>query len=325
MSKLKAARITYLDADGRTVTLALDAQTDRERRQARVGVLEPGPTEVGCYPDVTRTTQAGVVFTAGGVVENRTITGRLSVPKNSGQDGTFTLRNCELVGPTAAPAGGDGIIAATGANHLVLILEDCTLHPQAVNYYRNGAMGHHVVMRGCDVYGGVDGFDVFNTNDPAGPTGVVLEGNRFRDVAYFAANAAGAPGSQTHSDPLQIMGGSGTRVVGNSFQGFLADGALNTHGTNVANACIMIKDDVGQITDLVIRNNWFDGGRVPINIALDTPPKGMGDIVICDNVFGPNSDSAYAITMPAAVSPGVVCTGNVYADGSGPVLVNRNA
>lgn len=317
--------VAYTDETGHTSTVSLTGQSERDRRQARLGVFEPGDGDVGVYADVPRTVYPGVTFSPGLVVENAMITNRLSVPKNSGQDlQPVTLRNCELVGPLIVPAGGDGIIAATGANHLVLILEDCTIHPQAAHYFRNGAMGHHVVMRGCDVYEGVDGFDVFNSSDPDGPTGVVIEGSRFHRSSYFAANPAGTPGSQTHNDTgLQIMGGSGTRIVGNSFLGFLAGGAVNTHGTNTANSCIMIKPDSGTISDLVIRNNWFTGGRVPINLAQDTAGRVLGEgICIIDNVFEHDSDVDIAVLMPASAT-GVVCTGNVYADGS-TAVISRN-
>lgn len=314
--------LTATDQDGRVGTLTIGSQTERERRAALT--TKPGPGDYGVYSGVARTTQAGVTITAGGLVESRTVTGRINLPAQGGQaNAPMVLRNCELVGPTAAPAGGDGIIAGTGANHIPLVLEDCTIHPQVAHYFRNGAMGHHIVMRGCDVYGGVDGMDVFNSSDPTGPTGVVIEGCRFHDSSYFASNAAGDPDSQTHNDTgLQIMGGSDTRIVGNVIDGFLAGGALNTHGTNVSNACIMIKPDVGTITNLEIRGNWFDGGRVPINLAQDGVRVLGSGIVISDNVFGPNSDSATMISIPAS-APGVVCTGNVMTDGS-PAQVSRN-
>jgi hypothetical protein len=321
-----AVTFTATDQDGRTGTLTVGL-SERERRAAQLGVVRPEQGDVGVYDGVARTVQAGVTFTPGALIQNKTITGRLSVPAQSGQgNAPVILRNCELVGPTTAPAGGDGIIAATGANHVQVILEDCTLRAQATHYFRNGAMGHHVTMRGCDVYDLVDGMDVFCSSDPTGPTGVMIEGSWFHDSSYFAANPAGDPDSQTHNDTgLQIMGGSGTRIIGNRVDGFLGNGVLNTHGTNRSNACIMIKPDVGTITDLVIRLNWFDGARVPINLAQDTAGRILGDgIVISDNVFGRSADAGpdYSILMPASASS-VVATGNVHTDGL-PAVVRRN-
>jgi hypothetical protein len=319
---------TATDQDGRIGSLTVNViGSERERRAAQLGLVKPGPGDVGVYAGVTRTAQAGVTFTPGSVIENKTITGRLSVPAQSGQNNApVILRNCELIGPTAAPAGGDGILAATGANHVPVILEDCTLHAQATNYFRNGAMGHHFTMRGCDVYDLVDGADIFCSSDPTGPVGVVIEGSWFHDSSYFASNPAGDPDSQTHNDTgIQIMGGSGLRFIGNRVDGFLGNGALNTHGTNRSNACIMIKPDSGTISDLVIRNNWFDGGRVPLNLAQDTNGRVLGDgIVISDNVFGRSADAGpdYSILMPASASS-VVATGNVHTDGS-PAVVRRN-
>lgn len=311
-----------MPADG-TLSIVVN-QRERDRRALRLAAgLRPGPAEVGVYSGVPRNYLSGITFTPGTVVENATIAGRLSVPAQSGQDqAPVILRNCELVGPITSPTAGDGILSATGANHVPVILEDCTLRAQSPNYFRNGIMGHRFTMRGCDVYDLVDGVDIFNGADKTGPMGVTIEGSRFHDLSYFPANPAGAPGSQTHNDPLQIMGGSGIRIVGNVFEGTLGGGALNTHGTNTANSCIMIKPDSGGISDLVIRNNWFSGGRVPINLAQDGS-RTLGDgIVVADNVFEGGSDVDLAVLMPATAI-GVVCTGNVNADGT-PARISRN-
>jgi len=327
---MTTVQVTVIDQDGRTGTVSFDVveQTERERRSALVGVVKPDASTVGVYADVPRSPQSGATLTPGLLLQNKTITGRLSPPAQSGQNNPpAVLRNCELLGPLTVPASGDGILAGWGANHVPVVLEDCTIHAQALNYYRNGVMGHHITLRNCDVYDVVDGFDIFNSNDPAGATGVVVEGSWFHRSSYFDANPAGDANSQTHNDTgFQIMGGSGTRIVGNRVDGFLGGGAVNTHGTDRSNACIMIKPDVGTISDLVVEKNWLDGGRVPINIAQDAGSSriiGTG-IIIRDNVFGRSADAGpdYTALMPASASS-VICTGNVYTDGT-PAVIRRN-
>jgi hypothetical protein len=262
------------------------------------------------------------------VYENKTLTGRWSTASNSGQtNAPITFRNVDFTGAVAGPAADDACVAVWGANHIGVVLEDCRVTPQQMHYFRNGVSGHHFILRRCEVARGVDGVKVFNTNDPAGPTGAEIYGSWFHDSAWFDANPAGAAGSGTHNDTgVQLLGGSGFRFVGNVVDGYLADGELNTHGTNHSNSCLMIKPDVGDINDAVIDRNWFDGGAVPINIAQDAGTGrviGTG-IVISNNVFGHGARLGpdYSVLMPASAT-GVTTFGNVMSTGE-PANVRRN-
>jgi hypothetical protein len=314
--------LTATDQDGRTGTASCSTGTERDRRDGLgdYGSYRPAPADVGLYPGVSRGTVTSLATTAGGLYENLTINGRWSTASNSGQtNAPIMFRNVDFRGATAAPAADDGCVAAWGANHIPIVLEDCRISPQVMHYFRNGLSGHHVTMRRCEVLRGVDGVKIFNTNDPAGDMATAILGSWFHDSAYFAANPAGDAGSQTHNDTgMQILGGSNIQIIGNVVDGFLADGALNTHGTNQSNSCLMIKPDVGNISNVIIRNNWLNGGRVPINLAQDAGTGrtlGTG-IVINDNVFGPDADLGpdYSVLMPASAT-GVTTTGNMMLTG----------
>lgn len=322
---------TVVDANGHTAsataTATIGTELDRRNALGAYGSYRPAPADVGLLPDVARVTVTSLATVAGGVYENKTLNGRWSTASNSGQtNAPITFRNIDFLGAVAAPAADDGCVAAWGANHIPIVLEDCRISPQVVHYFRNGLSGHHVTMRRCEVYRGVDGVKVFNTNDPTGDVATSIKGCWFHDSAYFPANPAGDADSQTHNDTgVQLLGGSGFEFVGNVVDGFLASGALNTHGTNQSNSCLMIKPDVGTITNALIDRNWFDGGRVPINLAQDGTARVLGSgIVITNNVFGHGADLGpdYSILMPATASS-VVATGNVHTTGEA-ANVRRN-
>jgi hypothetical protein len=323
---------TVTDAGGHTATAtttATIAGTELERRNAlgAYGTYRPAPADVGLLPDVARSTVSSLATVAGGLYENKVIAGRWSTASNSGQtNAPITFRNVDFTGATAAPAADDGCVAAWGANHIPIVIEDSRITPAVLHYFRNAISGHHVTLRRCEIARGVDGMKVFNTNDPTGPTGVAVYGSWFHDSAWFDQNPAGDAGSATHNDTgLQILGGSGTTFVGNVVDGYLANGALNTHGTNHSNSCLMIKPDVGNISDVLIDRNWLDGGAVQINLAQDGTGRVLGtNIVISNNVFGHGARLGpdYSILMPSTAT-GVVTTGNVHTTGE-PANVRRN-
>lgn len=315
---------TVTDLAGQVGTLSATCtitSSERERRDAlgAFGTYRPAPADTGLYPDVARAPISSLAMSAGGVYENKTLNGRLSTASNSGQtNAPITLRNMDLLGAVAAPAADDACFACWGANHIPVILEDCRITPQVLHYFRNCLSGHHFTMRRCEVARGVDGVKVFNTNDPAGPLGVDIRGSWFHDSAWFNADPSGTPGSGTHNDTgVQLLGGSGFTFVGNVVDGYLADGALNTHGTNHSNSCLMIKPDVGTIADVLIDRNWLDGGAVPINFAQDGTARVLGtNIVVSNNVFGHGARLGpdYSVLMPASAT-GVTTFGNVMTTG----------
>ncbi len=213
------------------------------------------------------------------------------------------IRRCIIRGNKTVVASGSNAclsIVGGGSNFLV---EDVTIFPEFPNYHQNGInVNQPGTIRRCNISGTVDGIMIYGS-------GVKVYDSYFHDfVKYPTGHVDGGP---THNDAIQLQGGVGVRIEGNTLVG--AD-----------NAAIMITQDAGYVNDLVIANNYLDNGGCSINFGSNGPPK--TNIVMRDNRFGKNQRNAgCAIIRNATQTVFSVLQNNVWDDTGAAVSVTRGS
>lgn len=203
------------------------------------------------------------------------------------------IRRCIIRGnKDVAAIGGSNAclsIVTGGTNYLV---EDVTILPEFPNYRQNGInVNQPGTFRHLNISGTVDGMMIYGS-------GVKVYDSYFHDfVKYPTGHTNGGP---THNDCIQLQGGIGVRIEGNTLIG--AD-----------NAAIMVTQDVGPVSDLVIADNYIDNGGCSINFGSTGPPK--TGIVLRNNRFGRNQrNTGCAIIRNATQTVLTVNQGNVWDD-----------
>lgn len=147
-----------------------------------------------------------------------------------------------------------------------------------------------------------DGFtleraDVHNCSDGVRANGeVVIVDSWIHDLAR-------TPGS--HNDSIQTTQGRNIRIEGNTLEPYRAD------TDDPMNAAYILKEDQGDIDDVVFSGNYVNGG----NFTLFVIGEGMENVSVTDNVFG--RDHRYGPLRIDAT--GIDVRGNVYADNGEPV------
>jgi hypothetical protein len=190
-------------------------------RAALVGgtyIPSPGPTMRGdtadgattgviAGTDLTTVTGDQIITTAGQVVENLdVVNGRIIV-----RAANVTIRNCWVGGHVAT--GNSGLIDATHANCVGLVVEDCTLIPDNPSYWWNAIMGRRYTIRRCHWQWTVDGCrDSVAPGHPAVanpglPLDIIVEQNYGGPLSFFSPDPNHTGDNRVHSDHIQIESG----------------------------------------------------------------------------------------------------------------------
>lgn len=218
----------------------------------------------------------------GAVVEGRDISGFLIIQANN-----VTVKNTIIRGRT--PSGNGAYInikSGTG-----IIIQDTEIAPTVPSVYLDGIWGSNFTGVRLNIRGGVDGMKIDNNTR--------IESSYIHDLAYFASDPNQGGGS-THNDGIQILEGTGIRLVGNNIPMIRSN-----------NAAVQVTQDYGVVSDLVASGNWFDGGGCTINIAHKTRAS-LSGVTFMNNRFGRNS--SYSCPILLSTQSNVSLTNNVYDD-----------
>lgn len=181
-----------------------------------------------------------------------------------------------------------------------IVIEDVQILPSAPTVYMDGVWASGATLRRMDIQGGVDGVK-------AG-SGTTIEYSYIHDLVSFDSDP-NQGGGATHNDCIQILDGDVLRVTGNQL----------VAGTD-QNAAIQVTQDFGPVTDLVIANNWADGGGCTFNFSHNG-----GDslaVTTQDNRFGRNS--YYDCPILKSTQTTLTSSGDVYDDTGDPVPVQTH-
>lgn len=177
-----------------------------------------------------------------------------------------TIRNSRLHGGPGIPASNTGIIDATGAGVVNLVIEDSTIVPDRPSYYRDGIVGHDYTARRNHIQGTNDGLGIFNR--PGGPpeANVTAEGNYIHSLTFWSNDPAHSDG--THNDGIQVQGGENIRIAGNTIVANARPGRGSGPSPRGGHAGIgiMLQQNVARLGNVVVERNWVDDGQSSINI-----------------------------------------------------------
>lgn len=236
---------------GAIAMMSLNAMAYEVAGSHNTGVI-PGSILEPIYGDIK--------ITKPGVYENLDVHGFVIVRASN-----VMIRNCRVRGGRAS--NWHGLIHATSAAVSNLLIENVSLVPEYPSYWLTGVLGHDYTARYVDVYQTVDGFGVYNTHNPGGPTNVTIEYCYCHHLAYYEPNPNHWD-NRSHNDCIQIQGGSGTIVRFNTLHAYNSNkvGTLNfDHPQALSGIMLNAQRTTGKTTDVVIEDNLILGGEIAIN------------------------------------------------------------
>jgi hypothetical protein len=196
--------------------------------------------------------------TPGQVVEGLDIHGYVNVTAPN-----VTIRDSIVRGGTT-PTRGRGLIRDTTASATNLLVEDTELAPDRPSVYLDGLQGWNFTARRLDIHGTVDGVKIHGNK-------VRVESSWIHDLVAYDHDPA-QNGGPSHNDGVQILGGSGIVLTGNSISGGPASG-------------IQVTQSQGSVRGLVIEGNFIDRGTCAVKLQ-NAPLSTLGPVVARDNRIG---------------------------------------
>lgn len=285
---------------------------------------KPNDATTGVPDGISLTRHDGdlIIKQDGTVIENMDVHGFISI-----RAANVTIRN-SIVRGSGPGSYSTGLISCLDAKCRGAVIDHVTLVPKTPSPWITGILGHDYTARNVDVYHTVDGFGIFDTNDPNGNVDVVIENSWCHDLAYFAKDPQQNNGP-SHNDCIQIQGGGNVRIVGNRLDAFMSTKAGDqSYDARNRGAGLMVTPNVGPVTGAVVRGNWFDGGYASAHFQANKfSPMRFG--TFAENKFGRNQydygrGSKYQIRVKPGVSFDNNLSTNVWEDGSGPLVEGRD-
>lgn len=296
-----------------------------------VGSYRPAAGTAGVPTGTKLTQQLGnmTLSTPGQVIQDLDIHGKVSITAAN-----VTIRRCIIRGTN----GGDTCVAATNAAVSGAVIEDCLIVPEFPSRLQNGISGHDFTVRRCEFRDCVDYIGLWNTAAVSPyQLNVTVEANYMHDMTYFSPDAGHAD-NQTHNDGIQIQGGLGAVIRGNSIEAYYGPngsaqpdnlGPTPTGDTSPSLSCLLFNNNVGVTGSHVIEDNWLLGGYVPVNCG-GAPGRDLGRM--WRNKFsGDSAPGSGGIPQTILLTATQTCdTGdgtanqNVFDNSAQPVLVRHN-
>lgn len=224
-------------------------QTKPDATNTGVGIIGPAPT--------TEWTGDYNVTTAGQVVENLTITGRVIVRAPN-----VTIRNCEIrIGAQTTNTYGVNIADPTYNTRI----EYNTIHASNPSVWVSGigVMGYTSYRN--HIYDVVDGLRF--RGSATGPMNASSQGDFIERLLYITPDPNHSD-NRTHNDGIQVEAGVGGSVIGTHITG-LQDSPYSTQPMPelTATSGIIITNPA---SNLIIEDNWLGGGAYTLSAGGGT-------------------------------------------------------
>lgn len=292
--------------------------TTLSRLGATYGSYEPTSATTGLLgteQDLTEYNSAStqdVTIPNGAVIADKIIYGRVVFA------GTAELRNCLLVGrSTALTSGNDGVINCTNTRSGQAKLFDCEIRPRQESPGRNCVLGMQIELYSCWIHKGEDGVGLYPSGG-ATATNAIVKGCLVEDLGFNYPDRDHADGS--HSDNIQIQGGTNIEITGNTLRGTahwmagsgtyytsnpsssLGDWTLTKNPGIIPGSCLIINSNVAAINStVVIDGNYFRYGKAQLLVK-----SGANNFVCTNNKFS-------ALNPPASNVNGTVYNGTTLS------------
>jgi hypothetical protein len=180
-----------------------------DRESLVMGVDKPDATNTGVLPNVSRTTTTGnITLGTNGVLQNRNVLGRVIIT-----GANVIVRNCRISGGASNPGPLIECYSSGVSNAQIIDCDIGMLDNSNAHWNWNGPTGHD--------------FKTSTNGGGAGVTynaGVTVKQCWIHDLAWWTAATGGVVHSdtETHSDVIQIQGGTHVQVLGNTLDAYLA-------------------------------------------------------------------------------------------------------
>ena len=218
---------------------------------SNLALAKPNASTTGYTGTLTPYTGPSTISVDGTVLENMEFDGQINIEANN-----VTIRNCLSIVPRNGPLNNFRI--NSGSN---ILIEDCEMRGA-----RNSAVfGANFTVRGSHIWDmGADGFKPFGN--------VVIENNYVERLHYV---------EDAHADIIQMRNGDGLIVRGNNFECFLD--VPPDFGCSIA---IFVNDSNGQTSNVLIEDNYLDGGNFTVQLEDKGPAAGPNNVRLRNNFFG---------------------------------------
>ncbi len=307
-----ATPVGSIDAENGIVSAAATKVSDTTASSGQAVKFGPGSTGSTAKPDATNTgvpsgTQLAVVngnqtyATDNQVITGKDIHGAVIITGKN-----VTLKNSIV--------RGDGSIASqctasTQHNSSVIwvqnggsaTISDVEVAPDLVTTCLDGVWALNATLLRVNVHGAVDGVKAYDN--------VTIQDSYIHDMTYFASQPGGQ--GQTHNDGVQSYQCNVNILVKHN----------NIDLSNVAggNANYQITQDNGiRCSNIVIDDNWLDGGGCTINIAHKVLANLTG-VSLTNNRFGRHQGYTNCTVLLSTQSTLSAYSGNVWDDTGQPI------
>ncbi|MEO6513665.1 MAG: hypothetical protein ABIR37_03180 [Candidatus Saccharimonadales bacterium] len=180
--------------------------------------------------------------------------------------------------------------------------QDSELYPSNPTACQDGIWASNITILRANIHGAVDGIKADNN--------ITVKDSYIHDLSWFASDP-NQGGGQTHNDGLQTYRCNSNILV----QHNNIDLSTTTNG----NAAYQITQDYGiRCVNIVIDDNWLDGGGCTINIAHKTLANLTG-VALTNNRFGRTREYANCTVLLSTQSTLSAYTGNVWEDTGLPI------
>ncbi|MDO8106798.1 right-handed parallel beta-helix repeat-containing protein [Isoptericola sp. b441] len=171
------------------------------------------------------------------------------------------IRNSVIRGGTPGTSSR-GLVTVPSAQYS-LTIEDSTLAPTISSPLQDGIRGMSFTARRVEIRGVVDGAHLYGDH-------VTIANSWLHGNTHFAhdPNHGGGP---SHDDSIQIQTGTDITIAGNRLEG-------------ATNAALMVTQDGGPVSNLVVKGNFLDDGACVVNIKDQGPSPTA--VSIRGNTFG---------------------------------------
>lgn len=176
-------------------------------------------------------------------------------------------------------------------------LQDSEIAPSNATACMDGAWLSNATLVRVNIHGAVDGIKAYDN--------VTVQDSYIHDLAYFAVDP-NQGGGETHNDGLQSYE-CNTNVL-------ISHNNIDLATTQTANAAYQITQDAGRAcANIVITNNWLDGGGCTINVAHKVLAS-LSGVSITGNRFGHNQGFGNCTVLLSTRSILTTYSGNVWDD-----------
>lgn len=194
--------------------------------------------------------------------------------------GRLTLDQCVFKGPKVIPTSGDhALLRCFNKRAGQAVVSHSTFVPQTKGNSLNDLLGWQYELYSCDLSGGIDGAGAYaSSNTGSNSAKVVIEDTWIHALSYFYPDKITTSHTDgTHSDCVQIQGGTDIRLTRVKLDGYAA--AAPGSGVNPSKpwllqdpnhwnngADLIVQNNTGINPNVVVEDCEFSGSLAQMNI-----------------------------------------------------------